>query len=156
MNRQIIKCGGKVGDVMEAMEPFMKLPGVYSQYLMLYDDFAFEMALCNYKAVTGEDAELAELQGGVVKKHCEVDCDNLRKAEIMRRVTAEYGKAANGFEGFDGSFEMMDGLFSSGDRGTVRIAADERRPVFNISVESFDEEYAEDMLSSFSEFLRNM
>lgn len=154
LGKRIIKCGGKVGDVMEAMEPFMQVPGVYSQYLMLYDDFAFEMALCNYKALTGEDAEQAEIQDCVVKKRCEVGCDQLRKAEILRRLRTE--RRACNAGGFDGDFESVDGLFSWNEKGAVRIAADESRPVFNLSVESFDEEYAEDLLNGFSSLLRDL
>ncbi len=153
MNRQIIKCGGKIGDVMEAMEPFMRMPGVYCQYLMLYDDFAFELALCHYKAVTGEDADNPDnplIQGVVVKRRCSIKCDKNRKREILKRVSRDFD------ERFGESAEKMDGLFSWNTKGAVRISADERKPVFNISVESFDEEYAADMMSGLSSFFAGL
>lgn len=154
LNCQVIKCGEKVGDVMEAMEPFMKLPGVYCQYLMLYDDFAFELALCHYKAVTGEDADSPEnplLQNTVVKKQYSVACDNLRKGEILRRISKDFVERFGDADNAAGREAGI--LFSCNERGAVRISADERRPAFNISVESFEEEYAEDIMSGLSEFL---
>jgi len=157
LNCQVIKCGAKVGDVMEAMEPFMKLPGVYCQYLMLYDDFAFELALCHYKAVTGEDADSPDnpiFQDTVFKKQYSVACDNIRKGELLRRITKNF---AEKFGVADNTVPRGDAmLFSCNEKGAVRIAADERRPVLNISVESFDEEYAEDMMSGLSEFFADV
>ncbi len=147
LGRQIIKCGDKIGDVMEAMEPFMKLPGVYCQYLMLYDDFAFELGLCHYKAVTGEDAECAAdimLHDNVIKKNKSVSCDKRRKGEILRRISKDFG------ERFGGNGDPSD-MFSWDEKGTVRIYADEGSSALNISVESFSEEFAEDMMSRLEE-----
>ena len=149
LKSQVIKCGGRVGDVMEAMEPFMKLPGVYQQYLMLFDDYAFELALCHFKAVTGEAADSADnplLTATVIKKHCTVACDNMQKGQTLRKISREFSAR------FGDKAERVDGLFSWDEQAAVRITADERRPVFNISVESFDEEYAVDMMNGLSAF----
>ncbi|MBO5417789.1 MAG: hypothetical protein J6A50_04180 [Clostridia bacterium] len=149
LKSQVIKCGGRVGDVMEAMEPFMKLPGVYQQYLMLFDDYAFELALCHFKAVTGEAADSADnplLTATVIKKHCTVACNNMQKGQTLRKISREFSAR------FGDKAERVDGLFSWDEQAAVRITADERRPVFNISVESFDEEYAVDMMNGLSAF----
>jgi hypothetical protein len=70
----------------------------------------------------------------------------MHKGQTLRQISREFNAR------FGDKAERMDGLFSWDVQAAVRITADERRPVFNISVESFDEEYAVDMMNGLSAF----
>ena len=45
-DRYVIRCGSKIGDIMSEMEKFMHIDGVYAEYLMFFDDLAFDLGLC--------------------------------------------------------------------------------------------------------------
>ncbi len=147
-NKNVIRCGSRAGDVMEAMEELMHVPGVYEQYLMLFDDLAFDMAVCHYNAIADGSVPmkriLAELPR-IYRTSREFCCDNERKADVIRHFTQD--------EAIRDQFEVFDGLIRQDNEGVVRMYADEYRPVFRIDVESLREEYGTDLLDKFGKLL---
>ena len=137
---QVIRCGSRIGDMMEEMEKYMHISGVYQQYLMLFDDFAFDLALSQHMP--------EERFPRVYTCEKTLRCDEERKGEILRHFTEQ--------DPYRGQFEVFDGLYSKSKDGNIRICADEDKPEFHVYVESFDEEYAKDMLSEFSGILENL
>lgn len=139
---KVVKCGALPGDMMAAMEPYMGIPGVYEQYLMLFDEFAFQMAMCHFRAMrsgasvlTAEN--LARELPHIYNMERELRCENRRKASLIRYFST--------LPELKGELEFSDGIcFRKGD-ATVRICADENKPAFKISVESLQSEFAEEM-----------
>lgn len=141
---EIVMCGDSRGDIMEKMEEYMDVDGVYQQYLMLFDDFAFNLALCHYSA--SKDFSVKNMVASlprIYKKEREIYCDNDRKAELISYFTNS--------PQYEGKFEINDGLLMYNDNVHVRLFADENRPSFKIQVEGFNEEYAQSLIDELFE-----
>lgn len=143
---KIVKCGDSRGDIMERMEEYMKYDGVYQQYLMLFDDFAFNLALCHFSASSDFSVKnMVHSLPRIYKMEKAIQCDESRKAELINYFTTspEYG----------GRFEISDGLLLYNDNVHVRLFPDEHRPSFKIQVEGFKEEYASEIMDEFTKVI---
>ncbi len=133
-DRYIVYCGDKIGDVMAEMEQFMHIPGVYEQYLMFADDFALELALCTLQ----DQQAMPELQP--VYTHARgIHCPMHQCAHIIRRFSKSEAGENSG----------ENGLVFRYDRGNVHLAADEAHESIHLYVESFNEEYSQELLVDF-------
>lgn len=144
-NKNLIRCGLNKGDIMAEMEKFIKIPGVYQQYLMMYDDFAFELALSHYKAINGL-SEIRQIRiPNVRKRKLFIECNKNRESEIYDRLCDD--------EFIRKNFEIGDTLLHYDGKGYVRVLKDNVRHGFNIDVESFNEEYAEDLTTKINNII---
>lgn len=147
-DRPVVRCGRLLGDVMEAMEAKMDVPGVYEQYLMLVDDLALDLALAQYYSVAEDPQEFHRFLHSrplVYYKRREFVCSNDRKADVIRHFTQD--------EPFRERFQVLDGLLCEEGESVVRLYPEEDRPVFLLDVESLREEYGADLMEQFGKLL---
>ena len=131
-------CGGLPGDVMAEMEPYMQDEGVKVQYLMLFDDFAFELGLAHFRALGMEDSITAIRKfPGVYSAGKIVKCGSRRKAGLMGYFAS--------LPEFQGKEDFVDGLCVRDATSTIRLCPEESKACFRIYVESLDSEFAQDM-----------
>lgn len=131
-------CGGLPGDVMAEMEPYMKDEGVKVQYLMLFDDFAFDLGLAHFRALGMEDGLTAVRKfPGVYSAGRVLKCGNRYKAGLMGYFAS--------LPEFQGREDFVDGLCVRDATSTIRLCPEESKSVFRIYVESLDSEFAQDM-----------
>lgn len=131
-------CGGLPGDVMAAMEPYMEDEGVRIQYLMLFDDFAFDLGLAHFRGMGMEDSLTAVRRfPGVYSAGRTVKCGSRHKAGLMGYFAS--------LPEFQGREDFTDGLCVRDARSTIRLCPEESKAVFQIYVESLDSEFAQDM-----------
>ncbi|MBQ8828162.1 MAG: hypothetical protein IJZ90_03375, partial [Clostridia bacterium] len=81
----------------------------------------------------------------VFRKNVYVECKPNKKSDIYRQILENDYIRRN--------FDRDDGLVNFSDSGCIRIIPDEVRPRIRITVESFDEEYAEDMADRFTKIV---
>ena len=133
-------CGGLPGDVMAEMEPYMDDPGVKIQYLMLFDDFAFDLGLAHFRALGMEDGLTAARKlPGVYSAGRAIKCSSGHKAGLMGYFAS--------LPEFQGKEDFVDGLCIRDAKSTIRLCPEESKAVFHIYVESLDSEFAQDMSS---------
>jgi nucleotidyl transferase len=150
-DRYVIRCGGKIGDIMSEMEKFMHIDGVYAEYLMFFDDLAFDLGLCCIDGfISGEfDAEIENLiRIPVYRSEAEISCKNANKADIIRKfVNSDLTRRG---------FEINDGICIRDDDYSARICADDDRQAFHVYVESMSEEYGKDIAGEILKTLENL
>ncbi|MFR1517573.1 MAG: sugar phosphate nucleotidyltransferase [Clostridia bacterium] len=150
-DRYVIRCGSKIGDIMSEMEKFMHIDGVYAEYLMFFDDLAFDLGLCCIDGlISGEfDTEIEELiKIPVYRSEAEINCKNANKADIIRKfVNSDLARRG---------FEINDGICIRDNDYSARICADEERQAFHVYVESMSEEYGKDIAGEILRTLENL
>lgn len=150
-DRYAIKCGDKNGDIMYEMEKFMHIDGVYAEYLMFFDDLAFDLALCCMDGFIGEENDIETenlIKKPVYYKASEIQCKNANKADIIRKFVRS-DIANNGYE-------INDGICIRDGKSSARICADENKESFHIYVESMNEEYGKDIAGEILKTLENL
>ncbi len=133
--RYVVHCGEKSGDVMEEMEKLMHIPGVYEEYLMYTDDFALDLAASMWKE-TVKEKQSADLKSVYTRSRV-IACPRKQCAAILRQIGAEACCNGNSNE---------NGLVFRTPKGCMHICADGDRDNLNIYVESFNEEYGDELM----------
>ncbi len=154
-DRYMIKCGCSNADIMAEMENFMHIDGVYAEYLMLFDDLAFDLALCCIDSYINEENDIeAEslISAPLFRSEWEIPIKNTsqttNKAEIIKKFTnskiAEKG------------FEIKDGIRLHNENFTARVCAEEQKQAFHVYVESLSEEYGKEIAFDILKTLENL
>lgn len=133
--RYVVHCGEKPGDMMDEMEKLMHIPGVYEEYLMFTDDFALDLAACLWRETSKEKQSIDSKS--VYTRSRVVSCPRKRCAAILRQIGAEACCDGNSKE---------DGLVFRSPKGCMHICADGEHDHLNIYVESFNEEYSDELM----------
>lgn len=150
-DRYVIKCGNKNGDIMAEMENFMHIEGVYAQYLMLFDDLAFDFAICcldGYMTNELDNDAQSWINTPLYNKELEIPCPNANKAEIMKKFL-DSKVAISGYE-------IHDGICIHKDNISAKISADEDKQAFHIYVESVSEELGKDIAGEILKTIENL
>ena len=149
--RYTIKCGDKNGDIMAEMEKFMHIPGVYAQYLMLFDDLAFDFAICCLEGyIANELDKEAEnlIKNPLFSCDWEIPCPNANKAEIIKKFInsniACYG------------YEIHDGICIKKNNSAAKIAAEDEKQAFHVYVESLSAETGKDIAGEILKTIENL
>lgn len=139
-DRYIVYCGGKIGDMMEEMEQFMHIPGVYEQYLMYTDEFAFCLGVATAVKCT-EDTE-----SQVYTFQTEVPCKKCNSIHLLGKLCNQYG-VGNLCE---------EGWVQREEQGNVHVAADHDGSKLRLYVESFNEEYGRELMIAWEKRLKDI
>ena len=154
-DRYTIKCSCKPGDIMAEMEKFMHIDGVYAQYLMFFDDLAFDLALCCIDCYIGEENDIETenlIKTPIFRSEWEIPVKNNKKntnkAEIIKKFTnSEIAK--NGYE-------INDGIHIYGSDSAARVCAEEEKQAFHVYVESLSEEQGKELAFDILKTLENL
>lgn len=150
-DRYVIRCGSKIGDIMSEMEKFMHIDGVYAEYLMFFDDLAFDLGLCCIDGfIAGElDTEIENLiRIPLYRSETQIPCKNANKADIIRKfVNSDLARRG---------FEINDGICIRDQDSSARICADDERQAFHVYVESLSEEYGKEIAGEILKTLENL
>lgn len=150
-DRYTIRCGEKPGDIMCEMEKFMHIDGVYAEYLMFFDDLAFDLGLCCIDGFIADeldsDAEtLIHVPTYITETH--IDCKNANKADIIRKfVNSDIARKG---------FEINDGICIRDSECQARVSACDGKEAFRIYVESMHEEYGKEITGEILRTLQNL
>ena len=139
-DRYIVYCGGKIGDMMEEMEQFMHIPGVYEQYLMYTDEFAFCLGVFATEEQESEDDET------LYTFYKEIPCLCYNGIHLLGELCDCYGVDHLSEEGF----------VHRGEQGNVHIATTANKNHLKLYVESFNEELGKELLTKWEERLKNL
>ena len=147
-DKYIIKCGNNRGDIMAEMEKFMHIPGVYSQYLMMTDDLAFDLGLSCLEYYLNNEGEnfytFTQLSPKIYKFTATRINTSRNPSELLKELK-------NMCEG-----EIIDGICIEKPQADAHISCDESGNTFNIFVESFNEEYAKDLMGNMLEMFEKL
>ena len=154
-DRYVIKCGCNTGDIMAEMEKFMHIDGVYAQYLMLFDDLAFDLAMCCIEMFINEENDIETqtlLSAPIFRSEWEIPVKKgtpkVNKAEIIKKFTnSEIAK--NGYE-------IVDGIRLHGSDFTARVCAEDKKQAFHVYVESLSEELGKEVAYDILKTLENL
>ncbi|MBE7065227.1 MAG: hypothetical protein E7384_05380 [Ruminococcaceae bacterium] len=141
----IIRCGSYVGDIMAEMERFIRIPGVYEQYLMMFDDFAFEIGLSHYKALKGLDRLRSIVIPRIYRKNIFIDCDECEENELLEYIGRN--------KALRKCFKQGEFLLHNDDDGYVMISVNSGKKGIDIDIECYREEYAEDISAELNEII---
>ncbi len=150
-NRYTIKCGSKNGDIMAEMENFMHINGVYAQYLMLFDDLAFDFAICCLESFIKNDLDgEAEnyINNPLYRFEYEIPCPNAKKAEIIKKLINSKNAC--------GCYEIHDGICINKKNTAVKISSEDEKQSFHIYVEGLSEEIAKDVTEEIIKTIENL
>ena len=154
-DRYFIKCGCKTGDIMAEMEKFMHIDGVYAQYLMLFDDLAFDLALCCIDSFINEENDIETenlIKTPLFRSEWEIpikkDPSKCNKAEIIKKFTNSK-IAQNGYE-------INDGIRIHTPEFAARVCAEDEKQAFHVYVESLSEEYGKEIAFDILKTLENL
>lgn len=139
-DRYIVHCGSKIGDMMEEMEQFMHIPGVYEQYLMYTDEFAFCLGV--YATTQSKEDQTEECYTFQSEFVCPL-CDSIH---LLGKICNQYGVENLSEEGF----------VQRNNRGNVHIAADHDANQLRLYVESFNEEFGKELLTEWEKRLHEI
>ena len=79
----------------------------------------------------------------------EVSCDWKEKGRVLKEIIGDY-------QGRDYDIELFEGIKIQNEKGWALILPDSEKPVFNIYAESFSEEYAQELSTSFSKKIEEL
>ena len=154
-DRYFIKCGCKTGDIMAEMEKFMHIDGVYAQYLMLFDDLAFDLALCCMDSFINEENDIETenlIKKPIFRSEWEIPIkkasSKYNKAEIIKKFTNSK-IAENGYE-------INDGIRIHTPDFAARVCAEDEKQAFHVYVESLSEEYGKEIAFDILKTLENL
>ena len=154
-DRYFIKCGCKTGDIMAEMEKFMHIDGVYAQYLMLFDDLAFDLALCCIDSFINEENDIETenlIKTPIFRSEWEIPIRKSKKkynkAEIIKKFTNSK-IAENGYE-------INDGIRIHSSDFAARVCAEDEKQAFHVYVESLSEEYGKEIAFDILKTLENL
>ncbi len=139
-DRYIVYCGGKIGDMMDEMEKFMHIPGVYEQYLMYTDEFAF---LLGVFSTNGREKNQNDC---IYTFQTEVPCKFCNSIHLLGKLCNRYG-VQNLSE---------EGLVQRDDHGNVHVTAEQDGSRLRLYVESFNEEFGKELLTEWEKKLKDM
>lgn len=150
-DRYTIQCGEKAGDIMTEMEKFMHIDGVYAEYLMFFDDLAFDLGLCCIDGfIAGEldcDAENL-IRVPMYTSETHISCGTTNKADIIRKfVNSDIARKG---------FEINDGVCIKDSECAARISVSDDKDAFRIYVESMNEEYGKEITGEILRTLQNL
>ncbi|MBR5279699.1 MAG: hypothetical protein IKU26_01840, partial [Clostridia bacterium] len=134
-DRYIVYCGGKIGDMMDEMEQFMHIPGVYEQYLMYTDEFAFHLGIFAMDDQRSEDDEM------IYTFYKEIPCTRNYGIHVLGKLCDCYGVDHLSEEGF----------VQRDEHGHIHIATMPDKNRLKIYVESFNEEFGKELLTKWEE-----
>ncbi len=138
-DRYVVYCGNKMGDLMDEMEHFMHIPGVYEQYLMYTDEFAFCLGICSTKSLEEEGEE------AFYAFQADVPCKMHNSIHLLGKLCNQYGMGNLSEEG----------CVQRKERGNVHIAADQDGGKLRLYVESFNEEYGKELIVEWENRLKD-
>jgi len=140
---------------MAEMEKFMHIDGVYAQYLMLFDDLAFDLALCCIDSFINEEKDIETenlIKIPVFRSEWEIpikkDPAKCNKAEIIKKFTNSK-IAENGYE-------INDGIRIHTPDFAARVCAEDEKQAFHVYVESLSEEYGKEIAFDILKTLENL
>ncbi len=150
-DRYTIRCGEKDGDIMSEMEKFMHINGVYAEYLMFFDDLAFDLGLCCIDGFISDEADSdAEelIRIPLYTSETKIDCGKANKSEIIRKfINTDIAKKG---------FELNDGVCIRSGSCSARVCACDDSSAFKIYVESMSEEYGKEISGEIVRTLQNL
>ncbi len=147
-NKYLVKCGNNIGDVMFEMEKLMHIPGVYTQYLMMTDDLAFDLGVCCLEHFLQKESNNIYTITKFSPKVYKLTATRFNHFKNSSEIIKELQKMCSG--------EIIDGICVENDRADAHISCDETGNTFNIYVESFSEEYAKDMMDDVLEMFEKL
>ena len=117
------------------------------QYILNFDNIWATGKIIDY--LVGNNTTLNKIVGELpeyfyLKK--EIPCRWDDKGNIIRRLTEDRKEG----------IELKEGIRFIDDKGWALIIPDEERPVFNLYIEGYDEEYAEELWIKYHEKIKNM
>lgn len=126
-----------VGEIMAEMEKFIDIDGVYQQYLMMFDDFAFDVAISHFKAMFGLD-ELRKIAiPRIYRKNEFIDCGKCGETDFFDYLLS------NNF--LSKTFRNGEALFKNNDNGLAFIVKNPLEHRIEICIEGYREEYADEI-----------
>lgn len=140
-HQNIIRCSDIRGDIMAEMERFIGIPGVYQQYLMMFDDFAFELGVSHFKALFG----LEEIRKIVIPRvfHKKVF---IRCKENDENAFFDY---LSGNKNVRKNFDVGESLLCNNREGTVSVMTNSVKNGIDINIDSYREAYADEITAEF-------
>lgn len=135
-NVNIVRSGNSRGDIMAEMERFIDISGVYQQYLMMFDDFAFDVAVSHFKAVFGLDELRKTMIPRIYRRSAFIECDKYAEDDFFEYLVNN---------------DLVGEKFAGGEvllknkNGLAFIFKNPLRNGIEISVEGYKEEYAEEI-----------
>lgn len=147
-DKYLIKCGNNRGDIMAEMEKLMHIPGVYTQYLMMTDELAFDLGLSCVDYFLQNESDnfytITHLSPKIYKLTATRINTTKNPSELLKKLK-------NMCEG-----ELIDGICVENTDADAHISCDEAGNTFNIFVESFNEEYANDLMGNMLEMFEKL
>jgi len=131
---------------MAEMERFMGIPGVYQQYLMMFDDFAFELAVSHFKALYGLEEIRRIVIPGIYRKSVFIECDKYGENDFFDYL------AGNKY--IRKMFEVGESLLRNNNDGYVCVRKSPSMNGIEINVESYREEYADEIVGEIDKIFK--
>lgn len=120
---------------------------ISTQYILNFDGIWATGKIIDY--LVGEDIALNKLVQQLPEYYYlkkEISCKWDEKGNILRRLTEDRQQG----------IELIEGVRFIEDRGWAMIAPDEEKPVFNLYIEGYDEEYAEELWTLYDDKIRKL
>lgn len=147
-DKYLVKCGNNMGDIMHEMEKLMHIPGVYTQYLMMTDDLAFDLGVCCLEHFLQKENDSFYTITKLSPKIYKLTATRFNHIKNSSEIIKNLKNLCSG--------EIIDGVYMENDRGDAHISCDETGNTFNIYVESFNEEYANDLMGDVLEMFEKL
>lgn len=140
---ELMRTKVSVRDIMERISNEIIKESADAQISMRYDAVYCIYQIIEYLQRTGQT--LSALKGQIPKLYMEsedIECTFDRKGTVMRKLIEENeGKA----------YETIDGIKIYTEKGWTLILPDSDRPIFRITTEGMNEEYAKELLVDYKE-----
>ena len=137
-NSTLLRVGASARDIMERVTNDIVKESADAQLSMRYDAIFCIFQIIAYLQKTG--SSLSALKNQIPRTHIQsedIPCGFNRKGQVMRKLIEENeGKA----------YESIDGIKIYTDKGWILILPDTERPVFRITAEGMNEEYANELM----------
>lgn len=147
-DRYFVKCGNNRGDIMAEMEKLMHIPGVYTQYLMMTDDLAFDLGLSCLEYFLQNETDNFYTITQLSPKIYKLTATRVNTTKNPSQLLKELKNMCDG--------EIIDGISVENQYADAHISCDEAGNTFNIFVESFNEEYANDLMGNMLEIFEKL